>query len=88
MTFLLPIAFLGLGVAVGTLHFLLLARDTRLLVDGGSIVRFVSLRIVRLALAAAAFALAAWVGWPSLLAAAAGFMAARQWALKRFGAVS
>lgn len=88
MTFVLPVMFLAAGAAVGAVHFILLARDARLLTAGGSIVKFMSLRLARLVATAAVLALAALAGWPSLLAAAVGFLAARQWSLKRFGAVA
>ena len=80
--------FLLLGAAAGTAHYLAIAKDADLLAHGGSIMLSLGLRLGRMLLTLGVLLVAARQGWGGLLAAAAGFMAARQVVLHRLGAVS
>ena len=77
--------FALLGAGAGAVHFAALARDADLLVRGGSVLAAIGLRLGRAALTVAVLLLAALKGWPMLLAAFAGLMAARQMMIARLG---
>jgi len=83
----LAVLFLGLGALSGALHFAMLARDASLLLNRGTI-RIGFNRSIRLFLSSGMLVLAALSGSLPLLAALAGIMAARQWAIGRYGPVS
>ena len=85
MTLLLPILFLALGAAIGAAHFSAVALDARLLVSGGSALGAAAIRLGRIALTVGLLTAAAISGAPSLMTAAIGLLAARQWAIRRFG---
>lgn len=77
--------FLALGAVAGMAHFAALAGDAAMLVHGGSAMRAIALRLGRFLLTTVVLLLAALHGWISLLAATAGFMAARGLLLRRLG---
>lgn len=79
--------FLTLGVVAGAVHFVALARDTDLLVRGGSPTLAMALRLARIALIVVVLVLATRQGWPTLLAAALGFAVARTLVIRRIGGV-
>jgi hypothetical protein len=83
----LVVLFLGLGAASGALHFALLARDASLLLNRGTR-RIGFNRSLRLCLSSGMLVLAALSGSLPLLAALAGVVAARQWAIGRYGPLS
>ncbi|MDF0543925.1 ATP synthase subunit I [Sphingobium sp. H39-3-25] len=83
MNILLAILFLMLGTVAGSVHFALIAKDADLLVHGGSALIAVGLRLARLLLTAGILIAAALHGWPTLLAATIGFLAARQLVVRR-----
>lgn len=85
MTIPLVLLFLPVGFGVGALHFTLLRRNTELLVSGGSLWTGLGLQLGRMAVTVAALAGAALVGWPCLLACAAGVLAARRVVVRRVG---
>jgi hypothetical protein len=85
MTLALAGLFLLVGALAGAVHFTLLARDAEALPAGGGAPRVILLRLGRFALSIAVLVMAALAGSAALLAAAAGHLAARQWALRRFG---
>jgi hypothetical protein len=87
MNALVLCAFLGLGAGAGALHYALLARDAHDLANGGAALPILGRRLGRFALSGALFVLAAGSGLIALIAAAAGFMALRQWSIARFGTV-
>lgn len=88
MTGPLLLLFALLGGAAGTVHFVAVSRDADLLVRGGPALAAAGLRVGRLLLTIAVLIAAARQGWPMLLAAAAGFMVARQIVLRRLGRVA
>jgi hypothetical protein len=77
--------FLILGVSGGIVHFTAIAGDAKLLVHGGSVASAVALRLGRLLLTTTILILAARQNWLDLLAATAGFMAARQYLIGHLG---
>lgn len=79
---LLPFAFVA-GALAGFAHFSLIARDADLLVRGGSIAAAIGLRLARLLLTTGVLTFSALHGWETLLAAALGFVVARQGVLRR-----
>lgn len=83
---ILPFILLG-GIA-GAVHFVVIARDARLLTEGGSLLVASGLRLGRMLLTVVVLAIAAGQGWPMLLAATAGFMTARLVVLRRLGRVA
>ncbi|MDR7256406.1 hypothetical protein J2X47_000567 [Sphingomonas sp. BE270] len=83
MTIFLAILFLMLGTVAGTVHFASIAKDADLLVHGGSVLVAIGLRLARLLLTAAVLTAGALHGWPTLLAATIGFLAARQFVIRR-----
>jgi len=85
MSALAALPFLALGAAVGAVHFTLLARDAELLLGETRMWRLLGLRGARLLLSGAMLLLAARCGAMSLLAALAGLLAARHWAIKSYG---
>lgn len=85
MSVALPLLFLAAGGAAGTIHFAGLWHETRLFATGGPLLRIGALRFGRTALTIATLLAAALQGWPALLAAAAGFMAARRIMVRRLG---
>ena len=82
---LLPL-FVLLGAVAGGIHFAALSRDADLLVHGGSSWAMLGLRLGRIVLTVIILLAATRAGWPMLIAAAIGFMAARQAVLARRGA--
>lgn len=78
MTIALAILFLMLGALAGSVHFAFIAKDADLLVHGGSALMTIALRLARLLLTAGILIAAALQGWPTLLAATIGILAARQ----------
>lgn len=83
MMIVMALLFLLLGAAGGTVHFTAIAGDAKLLVHGGSVGRSGALRLGRLLLTTTILILAARQNWLDLLAATAGFMAARQYLIGR-----
>ena len=73
---LLAAALAG-GLALGAGYFAVLHRAVRAHAEGGSVIRFAALLLVRIAAAAAGFVLAARWGAASLITALGGFLAAR-----------
>lgn len=88
MTLILSLAFLVLGLSAGAVHFALVARDAGRVVRRGAVWPMLLLRVGRMALIAVLLYVAARSGAVPLLAAAAGVLVARQWALKRFGSAA
>jgi hypothetical protein len=88
MTVALPAFFLLAGGFVGAIHFAMVAADARALVTGEGMLRTIVFRLGRVALSGGLLVVAARSGAPSLIAAAAGMLAARQWAIARFGRMS
>ncbi len=82
MNILVPLLSLTLGAVAGTAHFAMIAKDADLLVHGGSVLMAIGLRLARLLLAAAVLIIAALHGWPTLLTATIGFLAARQFVIR------
>lgn len=74
----LLLLFLILGAMAGTAHFMMIARDARLLVQGKGALSAIGLRLARFLLPTALLIVAARQGWPMLLAAAIGILIARQ----------
>ncbi len=79
--------FVLIGAGAGAVHFLAIARDARLLTDGGSALAAWGWRLGRTLLTVTVLVAAARHGWPVLLGATGGFMAARQFVLRRLGSV-
>lgn len=77
--------FLALGLGAGAAHMALIAREVAALMQGGSVLAGLGMRLGRFALTIAALAWAASRGWPFLLAAALGFGLARLLLLRRAG---
>ena len=71
------VPFLTLGVVLGLVHFALLGLNVRLYLENTAVAGPVALHLLRLAGTAAAFAAIAPRGATALLAALAGFSAAR-----------
>jgi hypothetical protein len=86
MTAALVMLFAGIGVALGVAYFGLLGRTLAVWLGGGSTLAVLALQFGRLALTLAVLALAAGVGWPALLASAAGVFFGRNLVLWRAGA--
>ena len=82
------ILFALIGGMAGAAHFLALAREARFLTQGGSALAISGLHLGRMVVTGLVLAAAAWQGLPTLLAATAGFMAARQVVLHRLGTVA
>lgn len=78
------ILFTGLGAGAGAVHFLAIGRDADLLVRGGRALAAVGLRAGRMLLTIGLLVVAARQGWPMLLGALLGFMAARHTVLRRW----
>jgi F1F0 ATPase subunit 2 len=78
--------FVMLGMAAGALHFLAISRDAKALVSGRSGLAESGLRLGRMLVTIAVLTTAARQGWPVLLGATAGFMAARQIVLHKLRA--
>lgn len=85
MTILLALLFLGLGAAAGACHFIAIAKGADLFVAGAFPGWPIALMLGRWALTVAVFWYAARDGAAMLLAAAAGFMAARHMVLRQLG---
>ncbi|PZU64818.1 ATP synthase subunit I [Sphingobium sp.] len=83
MIILVALLFLALGAVAGTIHFAMIAKDADLLVHGESVLMAIGLRLARLLLTATVLIGAALNGWPSLLAATSGLVAARQFVIRR-----
>lgn len=83
MTALFAPFFLLLGAGAGAAHFAAIACDADLIVNGGSPLAALGLRLGRMLLAVAVLAAAALHGGPVLAAAAIGFMGARRAILGR-----
>ncbi len=81
---LAPAAFLG-GAVLGAAWLHLIARSAAALASGGSPARAALLALLRLALVAVAFWIAALQGALPLVLALAGFAAARLLLLRRIG---
>jgi F1F0 ATPase subunit 2 len=75
---------LTVGWLAGLVHFSSLWWNTRLLLTERA-GQALLLQLARLALAAGALAILAWLGAVALLAGALGFLLARQQLLRRFG---
>lgn len=87
MSGLVCLSFIALGAAAGSLHYFAIMLDARQLVSGGSAVSIIGRRIGRFIMSGGLFVLAACSGPLPLIAAVAGFLAQRQWALGRFGTI-
>jgi len=74
---LIPL-FAALGGGAGAVHFAAISRDADLLASGGSAWAMLGVRLGRLLLTFSIFTISARQGWPALLAAALGFVVARQ----------
>lgn len=70
------------GLLFGLVYFAMLGRSVALFLHGAGALLAVGMTLMRLAAAAAAFALAARFGAPALLGALLGFLAARFVALR------
>ncbi len=76
-TSLLDTIWLLAGLAGGTAHFAMLRWNTRLYLDGSSLVRALGVQMLRLVAITALLAFAAWHGALPLLIAALGVVLAR-----------
>lgn len=76
-----PLAAIA-GLLFGLAYFAAMRRTVAIFVAGGGWARPGALTLARLAAAGCGFALAAWFGAAPLLAAMAGFLAARTLALR------
>lgn len=88
MKLLADALFLLLGAMAGGVHFAAISRDADALVRGGPALATAGRWLGRMLLTAAVLAMAALQGWPALLAATAGFLAARQVVVRRLGRAS
>jgi hypothetical protein len=78
------ILFTGLGAGAGAVHFLAIGRDADLLVQGGRAWAAAGLRAGRMLLTIGLLVVAGRQGWPMLLGALLGFMAARQIVMRKW----
>ncbi|MBY8826538.1 N-ATPase subunit AtpR [Hephaestia mangrovi] len=85
MTLVRLLLFALLGGGAGAGHFAALGRSVDVLVRGGPPLASIALLLGRVTLTGGVLALAALNGWPALLAAFAGFLAARQAMMRRAG---
>ncbi|HVZ02162.1 MAG TPA: ATP synthase subunit I [Dongiaceae bacterium] len=85
MTILVSAVSLLMGTVLGAAHFRLVAMDAALALGRGSPLRLAGIRIGRFLATAGFLGLAALAGALPLIAATAGFIAARTWTISRLG---
>ncbi len=83
MTALFLLFSFSAGGLAGITHFSLIAKDADLLVRGGSVAAAAGLRLTRLLMTTGVLLFSVLHGWQTLLAAALGFLLARQSVLVR-----
>ena len=82
---LVTLLFLALGGLADTAQFVAIWYDARYRIEGGALIAIVSLGVGRLVATVLVLLLAAFHGWPALLAAVAGFMSGRHIVMHRLG---